>query len=277
MLDELKPKYIRIAATWSETEEQDGVFTTEDVDWQMDEASKRNVKVILVVRQKAPRWPECHVPQWTKILDENVYRNKLFNYVRFVVERYKNNKALELWQVENEPFIKFAFGECSHYRDQLVTGEIAFVKELDPVHKTIVTDSGELSTWGKAVHAGDLFGTTLYRVVRTPRGYLWSYDWLPAAFYRIKAGLWGRKLNEMYVVELQAEPWFTDTDPTNTPITEQEKTMNPDRLKNHIEYVQRIGVSRAYLWGVEWWYWMKEKQNDSRYWNIVKGVINKGN
>lgn len=273
MLNDLKPKYLRLSAPWRETEIDQGKYNTTDLDWQMALAVKTSAKVTLVIGQKAPRWPECHVPAWTNNLNNNDYRLALFSYIKYLVEHYKNNPALEIWQVENEPYISFQFGECAKYDKDVVKAEINLVKSLDKDHKIIVTDSGELSTWNQSAQAADLFGTTIYRIVRTPQGWLWGYDWLPPAFYWLKAEFWGRRMGDFYVSELQAEPWFTNGNPLNTPIAEQEKTMNSKRLQNHLNFVEHIGVPRAYLWGVEWWYWMKEKQNDARYWEIVKQAV----
>lgn len=275
MLDELKPKYLRLSAPWNEIESSQGRFETTDLDWQMAQALKARAKVTLVIGQKAPRWPECHVPSWAGELKGADYQGALFTYVKYIVERYKNHPALEIWQVENEPFIKFQFGNCTKYDMGVVKDEIGLVKLLDKEHKIIVTDSGELSTWGESIKAADLFGTTIYRIVRTPQGWRWSYDWLPPAFYWLKAEFWSRQMNAFYISELQAEPWFSNGNPLNTVLAEQEKTMNPERLKNHLNFAQRVGVSRAYLWGVEWWYWMKEKQNDPRYWDIVREAMTK--
>lgn len=276
MLKELQPEYIRIAAMWSEVEKEAGTFDFADVDWMMDMAKKYESKVTLVVGQKAPRWPECHVPVWlNNYSDADASKTHLFDYIDKTVERYKDHEALEIWQVENEPFIRFKFGECDNYRKDLVEEEIAFVKEKDSSHKIMVTDSGEIATWRKSSRAGDIFGTTLYRIVRTPKGKIWTYDWLPAAYYNIKARLWGRSYEDFFVAELQAEPWFTDAGAENTPVAEQEKTMNIERLEKHIEYTRHVGASRAYLWGVEWWYFMKEKQDDARYWEMVKEIASK--
>jgi hypothetical protein len=272
MLSDLQPKYIRIAAMWNDVESEKGIFDFSNVDFMMNEAQKAHTKVLLVVGQKAPRWPECHVPAWYK--NDGVDSQKdLLAYVETVVKRYKNHQALELWQVENEPFIQFAFGDCEGYDPTVVAKEIALVRSLDNTHKTVVTDSGELSTWHKAIRAGDIFGTTLYRVVRLPNGMIFYYDWLPAGFYHIKAALFGKKVSELFVAELQAEPWFTDSNPNNTEINEQEKTMNPQRLEKHLNFVTHIGAPRAYLWGVEWWYWMKQKKGDSRYWELIQKRI----
>ena len=274
MLDDLQPKYLRFSATWKEVATTPDEYDFTDIDWQMNQAIAKGVKVTLVVGQKAPRWPECHTPDWVDGLSDEEYKIKLLNYVQTVIERYKDNPALDIWQVENEAFIKFRFGECNNFKRDLVYEEINLVKQIDPNHKIMITDSGELSTWQDATKVGDIFGSTLYRVVMTPSGGYWNYDWLPAGFYKLKAQFWGVDLNNFYISELQAEPWFTNSDPNTTDVKEQEKSMNIDRLKVNINYVKHIGVKRAYFWGVEWWYWMKEKMGDSSYWDLIKNEIN---
>ena len=104
----------------------------------------------------------------------------------------------------------------------------------------------------------------------TPRGYYWNYDWLPAGFYKFKYKMWFPGDKPFIVSELQAEPWFTGAGAESTSIEVQEKSMNLKRLKKHFDFVERMGVSRAYLWGVEWWYWMKTTQEDETYWEMVK-------
>ena len=274
MLDELKPKYVRIAAMWSQVEAEDNVYYWDDVDFMMDEASKYGAKILLVVGQKAPRWPECHVPEWANyLIARDDVRLAVLDYVEEAVERYKNHEALELWQIENEPFIRFRFGECVQYLPEATYGEVALVRSLDPDHQIVVTDSGELSTWRKASKSGDILGTTMYRTVRDKKGRAIRHWWLPPALYTVKARLWGVPRERFFISELQAEPWFTESNPLNTPVDVQEQTMNPDQLRNNIAYAKKIGASRAYFWGVEWWYWMKTKNDDERYWLIVKEAL----
>jgi len=269
ILTDLKPKYLRIAAPWNQVESVARNFDFSNLDWQMQEAEKQGVKVVLAMGQKAPRWPECYVPDWVKSYSDQEYAQELAYYLKQVVERYKNSPALEVWQVENEPLINFSFGECPHYSRDLLSAELKLVKSLDAGHPTIVTDSGELSTWRETATVADLFGTTVYRVVRMPSGRAWTYDWLPPSTYRLKGELWGRAVNGLWVMEMQAEPWFSGGNANNTPLSVQAETMNPERFSNYFNYVERIGSPRAYLWGVEWWYWMKEKQNDVRFWEMA--------
>lgn len=270
MLKDLRPAYVRVAAQWDLVEKNEGTFDFSDIDWQMDKAREYGAQVVLVVGQKAPRWPECHVPDWIKSTEGQYDKKLLLRYVTAVVNQYKNHEALELWQVENEAFIRFKFGECGSFVQEYIYDEIELVRSLDSAHKIVLTDSGELSTWRRPIANGDYFGTTLYRVVATPGGRFVTYDWLPAAFYKLKARIWGLPYERMFVSELQAEPWFPDGDPHTTPIAFQEKSMSIARLQKNFEYAQRVGASRVYLWGVEWWYWMKQVQNDDRYWRVVQ-------
>ena len=269
MLEELQPEFIRIAAMWSDVEEEKGEYDFSRVDWMMDKAVEYDAKVTLVVGQKAPRWPECHVPVWNDY-STTESKDHLLAYVQATVDRYKDHPALELWQIENEPFIKFQFGECEGYNKEAIYEEIELVRAADSDHKILVTDSGELGLWNKAGHAGDYFGTTLYRIVASPKGTIFNYDWVPAGFYTFKAKVLGIDMDRLFVAELQAEPWFTNSSPLEASIEEQERTMNPDRMRQHIDYVRHIGTDRAYLWGVEWWYYMKEVRDDARYWDIAK-------
>lgn len=272
ILKELKPHFIRLAVPWNKVEAKKNLYSFDDIDYMMNEAEKANVKVVLVVGQKIPRWPECFIPPWAKLETTENKQKMLLDYVGTVVNRYKNNNTLEYWQVENEAFIKFAFGECQSYDINSVKHEISLVKKLDANHKIVLTDSGELSTWHEAASQGDILGTTLYRVVRMPNGFIWKYSFIPPAFYKMRARLLGKDEDSFIISELQAEPWF-NSDPLSTPIEEQEKTMSIDQFNENIDYATKIGASRAYLWGVEWWYWMKHDKNDSRYWDRAKEVL----
>ncbi len=256
ILDDWKFRYLRLTARWDEVEPERGKFNFTEVDYLMNEAAKRNAKVVLVVGQKTPRWPECNVPDWTKNLSDDEYHAALNNYLKIAAERYKNNLALETWQVENEAFLAFG-NKCHPLNIAKLKTEISTIKSIDPNHLVIITDSGELSFWNKTARAADLFGSTAYRVVWNKRSGYFNYDWLPAVFYRLHALLYGLNLNNVYVSELQAEPWMPDYPITVNNVSEQLKSMNLDRLQKQLDFAQRTGFSRAYLWGAEWWYWLK--------------------
>ena len=175
MLDDLKIRYIRIPVYWDLVEKSDGNYDFSDIDWQLAEAQKRDAKIILVVGQKVPRWPECFIPKWVGD-DVSVKKEKLLKFEEVVINRYKNNHPeIARWQVENEPFLDF--GVCPASDASLLDSEIAKVKSIDSSRPIVVTDSGELSLWIKAASRADVFGTTMYREVYSKNmGHFFAFE-----------------------------------------------------------------------------------------------------
>ena len=184
------------------------VFT--DLDYQIALAEKHKAKLVLALGSQFARWPECHNPEWTNELDKPNLHNALLSYIETVVLRYQNSPAIEMWQVENEPFLS-SFGECPKPDRDLLDKEIALVKKLDPVRPVLITDSGELSPWFSAGKRGDAFGTTLYRYVFSDVFNRYWINYNPYWLYRAKGGLL-KLLNgskELVIIEMQGEPWTT--------------------------------------------------------------------
>ncbi len=269
ILNEWNFRYIRLSAQWNLIEKNKGEYNWQNLDWMMQEAASRNAKVMLAVGHKTPRWPECHTPSWIDFSTQEKHKPDLERFIKLVVERYKNHPALELWQVENEPFL--GFGNCEPISLEELKEEISWVKQLDSNHPVIVTDSGELSFWRKTALMTDLFGTTLYRVVWNKTIGYFSYDWIiPSFVYKVKLWLNGRDVETAYITELQAEPWVADDkDLFSTSIPDQFKSMSLERLKKNISFAEKTGMPRAYLWGAEWWYWL-EKKNETDIPNYIK-------
>lgn len=266
-LDDLRVKNIKLHTQWDWVEGKEGEYYFNDIDWQIKQAEQRNAKIIYVVGIKTGRWPECHDPEWAKQLSVSQEQQKLLNYIKEVVLRYKGSSAIAMWQVENEPL--FNFGKCPWYDKNFLKQEVALVKSLDPSRPIIVSDSGEQSLWLSPAKIGDIVGTTMYRKVWLHIidgfGFYVSFP-LPPVVYWYKAQLIKYLLDKSVIcVELQAEPWaeklFYDV-----PLQEQEKTMNLRQFKDNIEYAKKTGLDTFYLWGVEWWYWLKEKQNMPEIW-----------
>ena len=74
------------------------------------------------------------------------------------------------------------------------------------------------------------------------------------------------------VSELQAEPWAT-VDFRGLSVEEQFKVFGPEYFKETIEYAKKTGFNEYYLWGAEWWYWLKEKQNEPVMWEEAKKLF----
>jgi len=270
MLDDLKIKKIRIPVYWDLVEKVENQYDFSDLDWQLQEAQKRNAEIILAVGQKVPRWPECFIPDWAATSDLK-RKESLLNFISVVVERYKNNPEIASWQIENEPFLNF--GICPKPDDDLLDQEIALAREIGGNKKIMTTDSGELSLWVKAAKRGDVFGTTMYRnIYKEGIGY-YVYPIGPR-FFHFKYGLiklFAQQENAV-VIELQAEPWISGWT-IDAPLSEQFKSMNENKLKENVEYARKVGFPEIYLWGVEWWYWLKIEKNYTAVWDTARELF----
>ncbi|MFH0779644.1 MAG: hypothetical protein V1928_02170 [Parcubacteria group bacterium] len=278
ILDDLKVKNVRVSAPWNEIEPASlagnarqalGRWNFTGLDWQVKEAEKRGVNLILIVGRRTPHWPECHDPAWIKPLAPELVADRQMEMIAAVVDRYKDYSSIKIWQVENEPLLD-VFGKCPPGDIDLLRKEIALVKTLDS-RPVMITDSGEIGDWTAAANIGDLFGTTLYRVTHNPfLGYFYYH--LPPVFYNLKARLVGQRPSRALISELQAEPWAPQGI-LNTSLENQKISMDARRLASQADYGRRTGFSGAYLWGAEWWYWLKEKQNDDTLWKTAKNIF----
>ena len=272
LIEELGVKNIKVASYWDLIEPEDGKYDFEDLDWQLEVAKNNGVDVMLVLGMKTPRWPECHLPEWAKGLDKEKQQEEILELIREMILRYKDFDAISMWQVENEPF--FPFGECVWSDPEFLKEEVALVKSLDSKARPIlISDSGEGSFWFRASSIGDVVGTTMYRKV-----WVWQFKTyvtypLPPVFYWRKAEIIKKFFNkEVICVELQAEPWGPELLYTS-PLSEQEKTMNLERFQNIVSFAKKTGLKKFYLWGAEWWYWMKEINGQGDIWEEAKKLF----
>jgi hypothetical protein len=196
----------------------------------------------------------------------------VLGFIEQAVQRYRDNDVVRYWQVENEPFLNF--GECPDFDAAYVDEAIATVRGLDS-RPIVVTDSGELSLWVKAARRADVFGTTMYRHVWHKWVGVYTYP-IPPEFFRIKRALTqlivGTK--PMVVIELQAESWL-HRQPYETSVSDQFESFNPTRFEEMIAYASQTGFDTFYLWGAEWWYWLKETQDTPQMWEYAKTLFSK--
>ena len=269
MLDDLNMKIIRIPVYWDSVEPSDGQYDFADLDWELQQAKLRNAKVILVVGEKVPRWPECYIPDWVGGKDAPEMKDKLLAFEQTVVDRYKDNHPeVSNWQVENEPFLNF--GVCGAVDPNLLDSEISEVKSIDPSRPIVITDSGELSLWLKAASRADIFGTTMYREVYSAKMGHWRYPIGPNFFIlkQLIIKLFAHQ-NNAIVIELQGEPWVQGWT-TSAPVETQLASMNAATLVDNVAFAKETGMKEVYVWGVEWWYWMKVNQNNPTLWDAAK-------
>jgi len=258
ILDELGVRHLRLAAHWDMVEPEEGRFDWSETDFQLREARARGADVVFGVGRRLPRWPECHVPGWAKELSWEKQKEEIRVYITETVNRYKDEPAITYWQVENEPYLEvFATEHCGALDEEFLKEEIELVRSLDATRPILVTDSGNLGTWNGAYSAGDAFGTSVYV-------YFWNPELgqfktvLPPWFYRAKERVMrivhGTK--PTFLIELSAEPWLLEPI-TNVPIETQFSRMDITKFEEILAYARETRYDRQYLWGAEWWYWLR--------------------
>ena len=276
LLDDIGVKHLRLMSHWNRHEPFDNQFDWQELDWQMDEAAKRDVEVSLSIGLRQPRWPECHYPEWAKRLTQEEWRPKLLDYLEATVERYKDHPALTSYQLENEA-LNHWFGECFvHDRDVLkayLLEEFELVKSIDTKHPVIMSLSDQ---HGLPLDepTPDIYGYSVYRIVyntQIAKGYF-IYP-TPIWYHRLRAFIINvLKDKPILVHELQLEPWG----PAPTPqlsIPEQDKSMSPAQMYKNVDFARQIGLDEAYLWGAEWWYWRKVELGDPKPWIAAKDIV----
>jgi len=272
ILTELNVTHLRLNSFWSDLEPTQGEYRFSDLDYMLNLAESHSKKVILVVGRRQPRWPECHIPEWGKGLSLEEQDERVLEFVKKIVERYRGNESIVAWQVENEFFLD-SFGECPTYDKKFIDREIQLVRSLDD-RPIMITDSGELSPWIRTGFRAEILGVSMYRTVLNPRlGYI-TYPHPPSYYSRLNnfVKLFTRH-DKLIVSELQMEPWgnpFIGTDSTE----ENYKSFPRERFAENLHYARNSGVSEVYLWGVEWWYYMKEVRDIDTFWEQAKEIWN---
>lgn len=278
ILDDLGVRNFRLVAYWDEIETEKGVYDYSNLDWQVQEAQKRNAKIILSFGRKVPRWPECFEPAWwNDIKEEDVRDYHLFRFIETTTERYKSFDSIEMWQVENEPF--FPFGTCQYpIRSNTLDKEVEIVRSIDS-RPIVIQDSGEGGYWFPSYQKGDYLAISMYRKIWYDfwgvffKQFIYFQYPLPHWSYKLKAFVTRVPHEKILVTELQAEPWGPGL---NSLLTDKEKskTMSRNDFLSTITYAQRAGFKKLYFWGAEWWLWEKEKNNNPFYWDTAKALIN---
>ncbi|MBI3458775.1 hypothetical protein HY061_00735 [Candidatus Azambacteria bacterium] len=149
------------------------------------------------------------------------------------------------------------------------------IKSLDQ-RPIIISDSGELGLWSGAYKRADILGTTMYRKVQSKFIPIVNYFTYPLGpdFFKFKAGLMNQLYGpkEIINVELQTELW-AEHRPPEIPLQEQLRIFSLNDFQSNIEYAKTVGFEKNYLWGVEWWFWLKEKQGHPEFWEEAKKLF----
>ncbi len=276
---DLGVKDIRLISYWEDSEPIEGHYDFSDLDWEFKMANDYGVKVSLAIGLRQPRWPECHMPGWAERLSEPEWYPHLKKYMTAVIERYKNNPALDSYQLENEYFLK-AFGHCTNFNRSRLVDEFNLVRQLDPHRKLIVSMSNNAIGTPIGQPTPDEWAISVYKRVwdKTITKRYFEYP-IPAWYYAFRAGFTElTRHHDSFIHELQAEAWApNDLGIKDISIAEQNKSLDAQRLKARFGYGRATGMRQIDMWGVEWWYWRKVSLHDDSLWNVAKDEFTKAN
>ena len=296
-------RVIRLSAYWDQVD-QEGYG---QLDWLMSEAERARQPVVLTVGMKALGWPEFHIPDATRstetlvkgqdIAVDATIREGSLGFVDQTVLRYRDNRALVAWQVENEPFNR-AGPDRLWIDTSFVRDEIASVRGLDGHHRPLIVnafshfnivldqasarqgfdlrqvlgfeaDSAERDSLS-VLKRGDVLGLDVYTAI----GYQFlgqnrisqaDSDW-PDRLAQVRE-LAKRQGTQAWITEAQAEPWESSPDSYTNP-----KSTSPQAIRNIFANLKDAGYTTILFWGSEYWLWRQDR-GDSRWVDTVKSIL----
>jgi hypothetical protein len=255
----------RLMSYWDEHEPEQGKYDFEWLDWQIATITAAGGTISLCLGVKQPRWPEYHWPKWVEQLDKTDRDSALLHFVGTVVARYRDQKVIDSWQLENEALLK-GFGEDIEIDRQRLRAEYGVVKNLDKNRPIIMTTS---NSWGIPVRKPrpDVVGFSWYFRI-------YSHD----QYHRTSHAAWLHRLRRhlvhvllgkgVFIHELQCEPWGPEAI-WKMSVAGQDKSMDQAQITHNLSEARTIHVHPIDLWGAEWWYW-RWLQGDGTIWRTVK-------
>ncbi len=292
---------IRLGAYWNEIEKERDKYDFSELDWQVQQARNRNMKIVLTVGMKAPRWPEYYIPEWVTediklgygaTVSRNVYLQKrTLDFVERVIHHYRDEMAISYWQVENEALNRFG-GKRWRMDKEFLEKEVELVKNLDPHDRPIILTAStypnaflrivsRMFTKGKPVQDSlelcDILGINVYPKIGQK---FWGQRFYFRSGKNRRLLYFGdiiqraKEANkEIWVTELQAEPWepgllvykFERHPPTGLPSDTQ----------LILEEMRGMGYNTFLFWGAEYWYYQKTVHENPEWWEMITDILEK--
>lgn len=256
-------KRFRLMSYWNEIENRQGKYDFKELDRQVKRIKEAKGSISLCLGVRQPRWPENHWPDWAWRLPVDKRDNALLNFVQVVVDRYKSEKCIVSYQLENEALLS-AFGERSDVNRERLRAEFKLVKRLDPKKPIVMTTS---TSWGIPAKGPipDIVGFSYYQVHFNPTKLRYTTAFHTPTLHRIKASLvkvlWRKP---SFIHELQLEPWGPKNIWDMT-LAEQKQSMDIPQVRQNLELAKKTKLTPIDLWGGEWWYWCSTQEDKKQF------------
>jgi Beta-galactosidase len=303
---------VRLAAYWNHIEPEPGAFRTAELDWQLDAAERAGKQVVLCVgAAKAFGYPEFFVPAHElarplpegSLVDASSHPQLLAastQFVRRIVERYRERPCIAGWQVEHEAVDPLGMEHSWRLGFDFVAEEVAAVRRSDPTRPVVMngflpaTPPVRLQQWWRTRDQGDslavagrladVVGIDYYprHALAGTRG--WGI-YMNGACRRLPraAGVAASRARSgtrpgLMVTEGQAEPWEARTVPPSPASGKGMYSCLPEHIIRN--YNRCMSWSRevapplsAYLfWGAEYWV-LRHREGDPSYLQAFERVL----
>ena len=301
-LEAMHFRVIRLSAYWNQID-QDGYG---QLDWLMQEAARSKQPVVLTVGMKGLGWPEFYIPESINpsqvgdgqdIASDPTLADATMTFVEDTVFRYRDNRALVAWQVENEPFNRS--GPRRLWIDaRFLANEIATVRRLDEHQRPLIVNAFShfnlLFDQASARHPFDVRELLGFQADSAERdglavlgeGDILGLDVYTAIGYRFLGqnrlsradGDWPDRLDSLrrlaasqrkqaWITEAQAEPWEASKDTYTKP-----KSSSPQAIRSIFNNLSDAGYTTVLLWGSEYWLWRAD-HGDRRWLDTVRRIL----
>ena len=262
---------LRLMSYWNIHEKTKGSYDFTELDKQVALLSKSGCRATLAIGMRQPRWPETHVPDWTKGMKSTAVEEAYMKFHVAIIERYRDNPVIESWQLENEFWLR-SFGVSFDFSRVRLKREFATIRALDP-HKPIIMSVAHFGSLPLRGPKPDIYATSMYRVIYQHDSKTYSITKIPPWQYRIKR--WAIRLlrkRDLIVHELQAEPWGPKA---NWEMSKQEqfKSIDARQVQEAVVYARASGIAYIDMWGAEWWYWRKTHHKDPELTRTVADLV----
>ena len=271
---ELDFDYLRICTYWDEIEKDEGKYDWSQLETILNTCQKKQQSVVLTLGVKAPRHPEFYFPNWIKDkdLDNKKTQQKILSFVKQTLKKFKNLSCIKYYQIENEA-LDPSGPDNQKIPLSLLKKEINIVKKFD--HKKTI-----ISLWGnelsrrkllpKLAKTTDIIALDLYYQQFVKKIFNKSFYMGPLDSQKKLANLLSKIDQEIWIMELQAEPWEAGEQGY---LAQNPQSISPDKIKTFYQKASQLPISTIFFWGFEYWYYQSSQKNNNSYLETISKII----
>ena len=301
LLDEFKFKWVRLPFFWNLMIDSQGNLKIDDLKFAIEEANKRNVKVIIALGAKTPYYPEYHWPEniasqvkfAERITLDHPVAEEILAIDKKVVSELSAYDNIAYWQVENEPLV----GNVNKWKidPSLVAAEVEIVRKTDSQKRPIVLNHAATGFYDKSwkellpiLKPGDVFavnaffktkGTDLISAkifgreihILWPDHLVWPVHswWIFSPNYQTIKETVEANGNKLWILEMQSEPYIKKIEQADDPFL----TFTPQDIITGNNFLKSYQIESIGLWGAHFWQYQQKKGNPA-WVDTAKSVVN---